>query len=189
MQCRFCLEIDDDPMIAPCRCTGSVRHIHTACLHRWIRQGDEIIEDRLICTICRYPLFDLDAIPSRDSPIYIPLYNVATVCVAFHYLFLIAGIHSSLPPIYYFRCAQMLIYLIYTLLFTKHIRTKHVNLYLDITIQKGAFRYFILQIYFLYSFLAEDSVLMALASNMAIGIHWNIHVQTLQEINSRLLKN
>lgn len=33
--CRFCLE-EDGPFISPCRCRGSVAHIHEACLNRWL---------------------------------------------------------------------------------------------------------------------------------------------------------
>lgn len=33
--CRFCLE-EDGPFVSPCRCRGSVAHIHEACLNRWL---------------------------------------------------------------------------------------------------------------------------------------------------------
>lgn len=37
--CRICLETQEDeknPLITPCHCTGSVRHIHLECLKQWI---------------------------------------------------------------------------------------------------------------------------------------------------------
>jgi hypothetical protein len=189
MQCRFCLEADDAPMISPCRCIGSVKYIHSACLHRWIREGDQIIEERLNCTICKYPLFDLEPIPKRDNVVYASLYNAPSVAVVFHYLFLVTGIHSTKPAFYHFKNSQLLIYFIYTLLFAKYMRTRHPRLYMDITIEKHLLSYWILQIYFIHSFLSEENVVMAIASNMCIVIQWNMHVQTLQSINEYLLKN
>ena len=38
--CRICLDYDfkDDknPMLAPCNCTGTMRHIHFECLRQWL---------------------------------------------------------------------------------------------------------------------------------------------------------
>lgn len=189
MQCRFCLETDDEPMISPCNCTGSVRYIHTSCLHKWIREDEYIVEERLICTICKAPLFDLEPIPQRHSATYAPLFNATSIAVAFHYLFLMTGIHSTTHPFYHFRRSQILIYAIYVILFATHIRTKHLKLYIDIAIRRNAHTFLVLQAYCLYCFLVEESVLMALVSDMTILIQWNTHVQTLQGINEHLLKN
>lgn len=40
MLCRICLlegSTDDDPMIKPCQCKGSIEHVHLGCLRHWIR--------------------------------------------------------------------------------------------------------------------------------------------------------
>ena len=37
--CRVCFIEDDDendPLISPCKCTGSVRYIHYDCLKKWL---------------------------------------------------------------------------------------------------------------------------------------------------------
>lgn len=39
--CRICLESDapaDDPLIAPCRCAGSMKWVHRKCLNEWRAQ-------------------------------------------------------------------------------------------------------------------------------------------------------
>mmetsp|Transcript_57768 Transcript_57768/g.164107 ORF Transcript_57768/g.164107 Transcript_57768/m.164107 type:complete len:406 (+) Transcript_57768:56-1273(+) len=38
--CRICLlegGTEDDPLIAPCACKGSIEHVHLSCLQHWIR--------------------------------------------------------------------------------------------------------------------------------------------------------
>ncbi|XP_043554847.1 uncharacterized protein march1 isoform X2 [Chiloscyllium plagiosum] len=49
--CRIChCEGDDDsPLITPCRCTGTLRFVHQACLHQWIKSSDT-----RCCELCKY---------------------------------------------------------------------------------------------------------------------------------------
>ena len=38
MTCRVCLsdeESSDNPLLAPCKCAGSMKHIHYECLKNW----------------------------------------------------------------------------------------------------------------------------------------------------------
>ena len=39
-ECRVCLESSDNEnnrIIAPCKCEGSVKYIHVECLKKWVR--------------------------------------------------------------------------------------------------------------------------------------------------------
>jgi len=39
MVCRICLEEEgtsENPFITPCKCVGSVRHIHVQCVREWL---------------------------------------------------------------------------------------------------------------------------------------------------------
>ncbi|XP_078262977.1 E3 ubiquitin-protein ligase MARCHF1-like isoform X5 [Rhinoraja longicauda] len=49
--CRIChCEGDDDsPLITPCRCIGTLRFVHQACLHQWIKSSDT-----RCCELCKY---------------------------------------------------------------------------------------------------------------------------------------
>uniref|UniRef100_A0A8C3WS66 RING-type E3 ubiquitin transferase n=1 Tax=Catagonus wagneri TaxID=51154 RepID=A0A8C3WS66_9CETA len=49
--CRIChCEGDEDsPLITPCRCTGTLRFVHQACLHQWIKSSDT-----RCCELCKY---------------------------------------------------------------------------------------------------------------------------------------
>ncbi|XP_073500533.1 E3 ubiquitin-protein ligase MARCHF1 isoform X1 [Phyllobates terribilis] len=49
--CRIChCEGDDEnPLITPCRCTGTLRFVHQSCLHQWIKSSDT-----RCCELCKY---------------------------------------------------------------------------------------------------------------------------------------
>ncbi|XP_075203478.1 E3 ubiquitin-protein ligase MARCHF1 [Anomaloglossus baeobatrachus] len=49
--CRIChCEGDDEnSLITPCRCTGTLRFVHQGCLHQWIKSSDT-----RCCELCKY---------------------------------------------------------------------------------------------------------------------------------------
>jgi hypothetical protein len=188
-QCRFCLEIDAEPMLSPCRCRGSVEFIHRECLHRWIREGDEIIEERLLCSLCKEPMFRLEPIPNPHDRRYILLYNSNVLTLVIHYAFFIFNLQSNKPLIYHFKNAEICLHAIYLIVYSRSIRTSHPMLYRDVLLARRSYLYWLLHLYFIYTFATEDSVMMAFASNFCITLHWNEHLHTLHEINSILLKN
>ncbi|XP_073433038.1 E3 ubiquitin-protein ligase MARCHF1 isoform X3 [Dendrobates tinctorius] len=49
--CRIChCEGDDEnPLITPCHCTGTLRFVHQSCLHQWIKSSDT-----RCCELCKY---------------------------------------------------------------------------------------------------------------------------------------
>ncbi len=67
-QCRICLgeEIKDllNPIIAPCKCKGTMKYIHLECLRTWMMQRVEVKERQsttliswksLNCELCKTP--------------------------------------------------------------------------------------------------------------------------------------
>lgn len=66
--CRICLmegPADDDPLVAPCQCKGSIEHVHIGCLRHWIAgrlnisdtTGGSYFFRPLACELCKatYP--------------------------------------------------------------------------------------------------------------------------------------
>lgn len=50
--CRICLSSEDDggsSLIAPCRCTGTMKYVHRDCLRTWRTQGSHAAE---VCPVC-----------------------------------------------------------------------------------------------------------------------------------------
>lgn len=52
--CRICLEEEGD-MISPCQCTGTLAHVHEACLRQWREQFDTGDERAVRCQQCTAP--------------------------------------------------------------------------------------------------------------------------------------
>lgn len=54
--CRICLESEssDNLLIHPCKCTGSVRHVHESCLKAWLSSRDQDLT-LAQCELCRTP--------------------------------------------------------------------------------------------------------------------------------------
>lgn len=66
MQCRICLlegNQENDPLISPCDCKGSIRFVHLECLRHWIngrlnfheQQHKPIFVRQLLCELCKIP--------------------------------------------------------------------------------------------------------------------------------------
>ena len=50
--CKFCLEGDEnEKLITPCKCNGSVKYIHKSCLLKWFDTGK-----KKNCPICKYDI-------------------------------------------------------------------------------------------------------------------------------------
>lgn len=65
--CRICFSgaYPDDPLITPCLCSGSLRHIHFNCLKYWLDTKRNVAQNEtsvayywesLLCEICKHPL-------------------------------------------------------------------------------------------------------------------------------------
>ncbi|KAI8074855.1 hypothetical protein BC940DRAFT_286792, partial [Gongronella butleri] len=57
--CKICLEKDDvSALISPCKCSGSIKYVHPACMRSWrlslLQGGRE--RDLYRCTLCQYKL-------------------------------------------------------------------------------------------------------------------------------------
>lgn len=64
MPCRICLlegHTDEDPLIRPCECRGTIEYVHLACLRHWIRGRLDLSESSagsyfykpLACELCK----------------------------------------------------------------------------------------------------------------------------------------
>jgi len=55
MACKICLydhsDEDNDPLISPCKCIGSVKYVHLKCVQNWIRSKCDMQQEGNIITI------------------------------------------------------------------------------------------------------------------------------------------
>jgi hypothetical protein len=56
-QCRIChsgAESRSNPLISPCRCNGTMKYVHTACLIRWLEVSSEKFWPTNVCELCGF---------------------------------------------------------------------------------------------------------------------------------------
>jgi len=189
MQCRFCLETDTERFIAPCHCNGSVRYIHIECLRRWVIEDGVVQMDRLLCSICNAPLFNLEVVPVRSGLVSFVLFNPIAISILIQYFFLVYSIHSNQRPFTKFREAQECIHYLYMTLYLLYARVKYIHLYREAVIQRKSYIYPILHAYCLCSFLQHENVFMAFACNFILTIYWHEHAILLNKVNEMIVKN
>ena len=52
--CKICysnLESNNNPMLSPCKCSGTMKHIHLDCLRHWIAKTCKIISTEFVAEI------------------------------------------------------------------------------------------------------------------------------------------
>ena len=56
--CRICLDPGEynNPLITPCKCSGSVKYIHINCLKAWLAKRLNVIKSQFCITINWLPL-------------------------------------------------------------------------------------------------------------------------------------
>ena len=76
--CRVCFEETyiNNPLINPCRCTGTSKYIHTDCLQHW-RDSNHSTSDvhRTHCMECNYA-YVIEVIPQKISCCYIVAFTI-----------------------------------------------------------------------------------------------------------------
>ena len=57
--CRICHSLGDEPLITPCHCSGSAKHVHATCLLTWFKRAV-----KNTCELCRHKV----AIKKKGKP-------------------------------------------------------------------------------------------------------------------------
>ncbi len=55
-ECRICRDGTPPLLTGSCACTGSLAHVHAACLKRWLAVSNEALASRPRCSVCRQPI-------------------------------------------------------------------------------------------------------------------------------------
>ena len=58
--CRICHSFGDEPLVTPCRCSGSAKHVHASCLVTWFKKAV-----KNTCELCRCKV----AIKKKGKPL------------------------------------------------------------------------------------------------------------------------
>jgi hypothetical protein len=114
MSCRICFE-SDEPLYTPCRCDGSIKHIHEECLQKWIKASS----DRSACELCKetyrfdynQPL-EKDVLlgPLRNYFIVNPSWHIAAFCSI---IIIVQRYFQLAPSKHLFVCIQLTYHIAY----------------------------------------------------------------------------
>ena len=85
--CRICLseEEDDNPIISPCKCIGSVRYIHLSCIQEWLEGKKHKKETPFVnsyiwrgleCEICKAAYNDVVKLPKSGKQVSLLKYEI-----------------------------------------------------------------------------------------------------------------
>lgn len=91
--CRICLESDGD-FICPCKCKGSIQHVHRNCLDTWRMSNPAVFYQ---CELCYYHYsFQRSMIWTIASHFY--TISILTVCLLTFYSFVVGLLFHYLYP-------------------------------------------------------------------------------------------
>tara|TARA_R110002111_G_scaffold21318_3_gene49797 strand:+ start:464 stop:1147 length:684 start_codon:yes stop_codon:yes gene_type:complete len=90
-ECRYCLCKDDEYMIIPCKCDGSMKYVHEQCLLNWIEKKNRrvVIPGRFgnsstfHCEICQTE-YKVDYINEQKGNLYLDVikyFSLITICL------------------------------------------------------------------------------------------------------------
>lgn len=113
--CRICFDIHG-PLYHPCKCDGSVKYVHQACLFQWIQTRDN---NHHHCELCkeRYSIEydkpierDVLAPPSYGYFILNPAWHISIECMCVIIL-------KMYIPSYSIETHHIIVHLVYTILY------------------------------------------------------------------------
>lgn len=191
--CRFCLselKSGTNPFLSPCACRGSVEFVHLKCLNRWRNLNHE--RNFRICNLCHeeYRLpneFLLEDLP-RHSLSTIVLDYPLLFNLTLHYIFTVGSLFegdSTKFPANYLRM-QGLYTLAYFGTALRNFGVKKWKPYLRAWRQEGRYFVFPSFIVFLGLSLFCQTPVVLFIPNCYMYMMWHLHIQILQEMNTRL---
>ncbi len=195
--CRICYEHTvqrHNPLLTPCNCRGSLRHVHRRCLLRWVLLNEARPETK--CHLCgaAYAVqgFNrLEDIPDDRGLFEISLKYPIILLLLAHYILLL--MFQQIPrPLWnttfalYSSAIHAAVHVAYLGLFLLKAKTRNIFLYVFFWMRYWAFvpglRY---ALYVLYQPRYNE---LGYVADLWLTAYWLAHTRTLRRINDHLLE-
>lgn len=199
IQCRFCLEAedhDDDPLLSPCECKGSVEFVHWKCLKRWVLM-ETSVANRDICSICKTPFASwavpkLEQIPYLDIIAQLIFHHSGTYGIVLQYFFLlnmrqIGDIDFRNNVVANMNFTLTLVHIVYAMFFLKYFRVTNWGTYFKALAGSSLLPLLACHAICLFYIYCYDDKLCCLPIYLMFNVYWKEHVQILKLINRVLL--
>lgn len=184
--CRFCLESgknEQNPLLEPCECKGSIQYVHLVCLNRWRFQNPERNKD--ICQLCHtiYRLAipdELEVIPGHHI-FFVNLDHPILTSAVIHYMYGLMRFTMNVPTSYLeFQIVN------HCLLVTQMaFRWRVVNhsRYIQYWMEETRIFIFLFHFLILTAGLFGSTTLALLVSSILVPLYWKFHKEILRAIN------
>lgn len=191
-QCRFCLDeesTNENPLLLPCECKGSVAYVHKICLYRW--RSLNPVKNGRVCQLCKTDyndyIFVMEITEIQGFQITILQYPFLLSfllhgsIVAADYAYPSSYLHHIYPSFF-----PVIYHMIYFILFSRNWFVRHRLEYWLIFKKK----YFYIPILNLYVLIIASQVPgVLLIVDFFLYTYWSIHISILKELNCQILLN
>jgi E3 ubiquitin-protein ligase DOA10 len=196
--CRFCLETKEgsnEELVAPCKCSGSIKYLHPSCLKKWVSNEEEYIDKRLTCNMCetRYGISFLpilEDIPEKYGWAMYILNNGICITSMHEFIYIMYMRPNSLNIIVERNMVYVHAYtlLLYAILFTIHFRVNNMRLYLSKYFWGAWWGVPLIHMYVLANCYVTGNFNRGLISKLFIHLYWLEHIRALKKVNMVILK-
>jgi E3 ubiquitin-protein ligase DOA10 len=194
--CRFCLDEhdkQDNRLITPCQCIGSVQYVHAKCLVRWRAVAPpEFIN---LCQLCRFPYdfqsFRIELLPNERGFLYQVLISPYIFTFGSKYIsFMFSGLYlknysNALAVIQY---QQILIHLLYFYLFRSRFFVNNRRRYFSTYFKRHRVFIILLHLFFWYFSTSSENVFLLYLVDIFLPFYWHTHMRVLGEINDEIFE-
>uniref|UniRef100_A0A7E4VY22 RING-CH-type domain-containing protein n=1 Tax=Panagrellus redivivus TaxID=6233 RepID=A0A7E4VY22_PANRE len=146
--CKICFGGEsDDPWMSPCRCSGSIKWVHAACLRKWLSMAP--YNQREACSTCKYNYrkhWRLKALSNWTMPtLNLQFWDVVEICLdAYSTLKMFRGIwhmlqgkKSIVAQMCYFFFWRTFIFTERRILYYKSIACSMVTSFLELDVENA----------------------------------------------------
>ncbi len=192
--CRFCLDEhnrDENKLVSPCRCIGSVKYVHIKCLLRWRTVAP--LEFANFCQMCRFPYtegnFMFETIPMERGLRF--QFLICPYVFAFsskYFTFVYSGIflrdYGIAMNLIQFH--QILLHSIYFYFLCTNIHINNPVLYRSHLLKFPRVFIILLHIFFWYFASNSENIFLLYLVDIFLSFYWHTHMRILTEINEQL---
>lgn len=190
--CKICLETDttdENPLLQPCECSGSISLTHRRCILRWIFKDGDVLHR--VCEICKAPfredLVDVfERIRGLDTPIDFLLRNSLVILLFSQYA--VGFCLQANPDDRVWVCTNLghaVAHMYYLAGFWFFAECKHKRLYVELAVRSYSWVPAMHAI--LLIALAQGNTVYGYLADLWLGVYWVAHEEVLLNINRQLL--
>lgn len=173
-------------MISPCRCSGTVKYVHTECIHKWVFQDNNIVEERNNCSICKDTIFKFESIPLHIEINNLILSNATAINMLIQYLYImfILSVNDSINVMY---ASHAFMQIVYVTIYIGNFRVRNPLIYHNLACERYGYILYIFYILSLIAVFKYEYLVCSIMNNMVITIQWKEHLYILSRVNEYLV--